>query len=205
MGDFNTILSSEDRVQGNAVQEIKVRVFKNFIMDVGLDELRTVGRKFTWTNNHVHSRIDRILINAEWIQKWPAMEGIIMNPGFSDHCPLSLVIDDTSQEGRRPFKFLNCLENHKEFDDIVKHFWRKRQRENAMLKVWNKLKMLKGDLKQLNNQKFNNIGHKIEVARNKLEDIQAQITTPGNDNEAILQEKTAKLELLNGWRWMSVY
>nr|XP_016494149.1 PREDICTED: uncharacterized protein LOC107813394 [Nicotiana tabacum] len=205
MGDFNTILSSEDRVQGNAVQEIEVRVFKNFIIDVGLDELRTVGRKFTWTNNHVHSRIDRILINAEWIQKWPAMEGIIMNPSFSDHCPLSLVIDDTSQEGRRPFKFLNCLENHKEFDDIVKHFWRKRQRENAMLKVWNKLKMLKGDLKQLNNQKFNKIGHKIEVARNKLEDIQAQMTTPGNDNEAILQEKTAKLELLNGWRWMSVY
>ncbi|XP_070026156.1 uncharacterized protein [Nicotiana sylvestris] len=54
----------------------------------------------------------------------------------------------------------------------------------AMLKVWNKLKMLKGDLKQLNNQEFSSSGHKIQVARNKLEGTQAQMTIPGNDNEA---------------------
>lgn len=64
MGDFNTILSSEDIVQGNAVQEIEVRDFKGFILDDGLAELKIVGRKFIWTNNHVHSRIDRIQANA---------------------------------------------------------------------------------------------------------------------------------------------
>nr|XP_009609757.1 uncharacterized protein LOC104103545 [Nicotiana tomentosiformis] len=160
MGDFNIILSSEDRVQGNAVQEIE-----------------------------------------SGLKKWPTMEGINMYLGFSDHCPLSLVIDDTSQEGRRPFNFLNSLENHKDFDDIVKHCWRKRQRGTAMLKVWSKLKMLKGDLKQLNNQEFSSIGHKIQVARNKLEGIQAHMTILGNDNETILQEKAAKLELA---KWLEV-
>ncbi|XP_070032225.1 uncharacterized protein [Nicotiana tomentosiformis] len=122
IGDFNTILSSEDRVQGNSVQEIEVRDFKNFILGTWLDELKTVGRKFTWTNNHIHSRIDRILVNAEWIQKWPAMEGIIMNHGFSDHYPLSVANDGTNQEGRRPLKFLNCLESHQDFGEIVKQF-----------------------------------------------------------------------------------
>ncbi|XP_075098930.1 uncharacterized protein LOC142175827 [Nicotiana tabacum] len=147
MGDFNTILSSEDIVQGNAVQEIEVRDFKGFILDAGLAELRIVGRKFIWTNNHVHNRIDRILVNAEWIQKWPAMEGLIVNPGFSDHCPLSITFDDNNQAGRRPFKFLNGLAQHKDFDDTAKQCWVKGKQGNAMLKVRNKLKMLKGDLK----------------------------------------------------------
>ncbi|XP_075080165.1 uncharacterized protein LOC142165528 [Nicotiana tabacum] len=154
MWDFNTIMSIEDRVQGNPVQEIE-----------------NSEEKFKWTNNHVHSRIDRILVNGEWIQKWLAMEGIIMNPGFLDHCPLKITIDDTKQEGRRPFKFFNYLASHQNFDEIVKQCWRK------------------------------SIGHKIQVARSKLKGIQAQMTLPRNENEAILQEKVAKFELA---KWLEV-
>ncbi|XP_075086415.1 uncharacterized protein LOC142169104 [Nicotiana tabacum] len=133
MGDFNTILTSEDRINGNHVQEIEIRDFKNFLIDAGLDELKTVGRKYTWSNNHVHSRIDRILANAEWIQQWPHMEGIIMNSGFSDHCPLSVGFDITNQAGMRPFKFLNCLASLSEFDATVKQIWRSNKRGPAML------------------------------------------------------------------------
>lgn len=69
MGDFNTILYSEDRIQGNPVQEIEVWDFKNFLLDTGLEELKTVCRKYTWTNNHIYSKITRILVNSEWMQK----------------------------------------------------------------------------------------------------------------------------------------
>ncbi|XP_070054708.1 uncharacterized protein [Nicotiana tomentosiformis] len=55
--------------------------------------------------------------------------------------------------------------------------------------------MLKETLKQLNNQEFNSIGHKIQLSRNKLEGIQAQMPLSGNNTEAILQENAAKLEL----------
>ncbi|XP_019246294.1 PREDICTED: uncharacterized protein LOC109225941 [Nicotiana attenuata] len=114
---------------------------------------------------------------------------------------IPLSFENNQQEGRRHFKFFNYLASHQDFDDIVKQCWRKRYRGTAMLHVWNKLKKLKGDLKQLNSQDFNNIWHKIEVARNKLEGIQAQLTLPGNDNEAILQEKAAKFELA---KWLEV-
>ncbi|XP_019255064.1 PREDICTED: uncharacterized protein LOC109233643 [Nicotiana attenuata] len=93
MGDYNTILTSEDRAQGTQVQEFEVKDFKVFIWRNGLTELKRVGRKYTWTNNHVHSKIDRILVNAARIQKWPVMEGRALQPGFSDHCPLSLPMD----------------------------------------------------------------------------------------------------------------
>lgn len=78
MGDFNTILASEDRINDNPIQDIKVKDFKSFLINTGLDELKTAGKQYTWSNNYVHNRIDRILKNAEWIQKWPYMEGVIM-------------------------------------------------------------------------------------------------------------------------------
>ncbi|XP_016497543.1 uncharacterized protein LOC107816354 [Nicotiana tabacum] len=77
----------------------------------------------------------------------------------------------------------------------------KRQKGNAILKVWNKLKMLKGDLKQLNSQEFSNIEHKIQAAKTKLEGIQAQMLGSGTGNETIAQEKAAKLELA---KWLEV-
>ncbi|XP_019257868.1 PREDICTED: uncharacterized protein LOC109236105 [Nicotiana attenuata] len=67
MEDFNTILTSEDRFNGSPVQKMETREFKQFLVDAKVDELKTVGRQYTWTNNHVYSRIDRILINAKWM------------------------------------------------------------------------------------------------------------------------------------------
>ncbi|XP_070007794.1 uncharacterized protein [Nicotiana sylvestris] len=140
MGDFNSIMSIEDRVQRNPVQDVEERDFKNFVEEAGLSEMRTIGRYYTWTNNTVHNRIDRILVNAEWIQKWPQMEGIIKQPEFSDHCPLMITMAEYIVQGKRPFKFFNCLANHQKFEEIVRHCWRREHRGNKMQKVWYKLK-----------------------------------------------------------------
>ncbi|XP_019253580.1 PREDICTED: uncharacterized protein LOC109232306 [Nicotiana attenuata] len=201
MGDFNSILSIEDRVMGNPVQEGEMTDFKNFIADVGLAELKTIGRNYTWTNNHVHSRIDRILANAEWMQKWPNMEGTILQPGFSDHCPLIVTVAEPTGRGRRPFKFFNCLAGHHRFDDIVKEVWMKENKGKSMLKVWHKLKQLKKELKLLNNEEYNSVGPKIQVARNKLMNIQMGMASPETDEEMIALEKETKTELA---KWLEV-
>nr|XP_016498778.1 PREDICTED: uncharacterized protein LOC107817461 [Nicotiana tabacum] len=67
MGDFNTILRPEDRVNGNVVTDAEARDFNDFIVDTGMGELKTVGRNFTWTNSHIFSRIDWAIGNAEWM------------------------------------------------------------------------------------------------------------------------------------------
>ncbi|XP_019230433.1 PREDICTED: uncharacterized protein LOC109211357 [Nicotiana attenuata] len=200
-GDYNTILTSKDRIHGNPVQEFEVKEFKDFIWEVGLTELRTVGRKYTWTNNHVHNKIDRILVNVEWIQKWPTMEGTVLKPGFSDHCPLSITIEADQQKGTRPFKFFNCLTQHKEFEDTMNKSWTKRSEGTAMYKVWKKLKMLKIKLKQLNSQDFNSTGQRIQTTKVKLEGIQDQMFGPGIDIDIVAQEKEAKMELA---KWLEI-
>ncbi|XP_070010498.1 uncharacterized protein [Nicotiana sylvestris] len=201
MGDYNTILTNEDRVQGTLVHEFKVKDFKEFIWRNGITELKTVGRKYTWTNNHVHNKIDRILVNAAWIKIWPVMEGRVLQPGFFDHCPLSITMDYEQQSGERPFKFFNCMAQHKEFEDTVYEYWRKRGGGTIMNKVWIKLKILKNKLKQINRQEFSNTGQRIQATRIYLEGIQEQMDGSGNSIESITQEKEAKTELA---KWIGI-
>nr|XP_009780614.1 PREDICTED: uncharacterized protein LOC104229646 [Nicotiana sylvestris] len=129
------------------------------------------------------------------------MEGTIMQPGFSDHCPLMVTIAEPTGMGTRPFKFFNCLATHHKFNDIVSKGWMKRIRGNPMLKVWYKLKHLKKDLKQLNNKEYSNVGQKIQAASNKLMNIQMGMASPENDDEVIALEKETKVELE---KWLEV-
>ncbi|XP_015166936.1 uncharacterized protein [Solanum tuberosum] len=43
MGDYNAVLQAEDRLQGTKVQDIEVKDFNDFIIDTGLQEMKTVG------------------------------------------------------------------------------------------------------------------------------------------------------------------
>ncbi|XP_019223582.1 PREDICTED: uncharacterized protein LOC109205329 [Nicotiana attenuata] len=200
-GYFNGIMSIEDRIQGNPVQEVEVRDFKKFVGDAGLTEIRTIGRHYTWTNNNVHNRIDRILVNAEWIQKWPQMEGIIMQPKFSDHCPLKITMSENIVQDKRPFKFFNCLANHQKFEEIVSHYGRRKHSGNKMQNVWYKLKAMKGELKKLNTQEYCSVGNKIQETKNKLMKLQQDMKSLEDDSAVIDEEKKTKMELA---KWMEV-
>lgn len=62
-------------------------------------ELRAVGRKFTWSNGKIYSRIDRALVNAEWLLAITQTEVVVMNPGCSDHTPLSIYFENVGKMG----------------------------------------------------------------------------------------------------------
>lgn len=66
-GDFNAILTLDDRLIGNPVQESETRDFNECITQYNLVELPTVEKDYTWTNGHVFSRIDKVLVNADWV------------------------------------------------------------------------------------------------------------------------------------------
>lgn len=55
MGDFNTLMDEEDRISGAPVHESN---FRGFMNNIGIAEIKTIGRRYTWTNNHIHSKID---------------------------------------------------------------------------------------------------------------------------------------------------
>lgn len=94
--------------------------------------LKHIGRDYTWTNVHTYSRIDWRIVNTNWMLSMPSTEVQIMDPGCSDHSPLSISFSPLEEVRPRPFKFLNHLLKHAQFQDIVKHTWQ----ENIRRLLW---------------------------------------------------------------------
>ncbi|KAK4729835.1 hypothetical protein R3W88_022823 [Solanum pinnatisectum] len=118
MGDFNSILTLEDRPVGSQVQDIERRDFRECLMDCNLAELHIEGRKYTWTNGHVYSRIDKAIDNTLWMDIMPT-QVMAMKLLFSDHSPLGLIVEDQRDTQKRPFRFYNCLGKHQKFKEGV--------------------------------------------------------------------------------------
>ncbi|KAJ8424331.1 hypothetical protein Cgig2_003526 [Carnegiea gigantea] len=66
LGDFNTILSKEDRYGGNHVEDHDIQELTNFMANCEVLEMPSLGAFFTWTNKTIWSKIDRVFINIVW-------------------------------------------------------------------------------------------------------------------------------------------
>ena len=66
LGDFNSVLSAIERVNGANVSTYEVRDFQDCCMSTGLSDLQLMGCYFTWTNNTVWSKLGRVLVNSLW-------------------------------------------------------------------------------------------------------------------------------------------
>ncbi|WMV29408.1 hypothetical protein MTR67_022793 [Solanum verrucosum] len=178
MGDYNAIRKGDDRFNGNQVTDSETRDFNNFLLDNSLTEMKTVGRQYTWINNHTHSKIDRIIVNAEWVQQWPHIKGVILEPHFSDHCPLSVKMEEHDGKGPKPFRFYNYMAEHKFFITEVEESWNRRSAAKTMYEVWLKLKQMKVVMKNMAKKEFGNIEEKIIAARVALRNYQNTHSDP---------------------------
>ncbi|KAF3635180.1 hypothetical protein FXO38_24744 [Capsicum annuum] len=123
MGDFNAILHDDDRINGSVVQESEVIDFKDCLLRLGLCEMKTIRREYTWTNGHVYSRIDKALANSAWMTSMNQLEVEIQNPRCSDHSPLVIEFAETNIRQPRPFKLMNHLAQHQNFQQSVQRGW----------------------------------------------------------------------------------
>ncbi|XP_060210733.1 uncharacterized protein LOC132637696 [Lycium barbarum] len=195
MGDFNAIMHIDDRLLGSAVQANEISDFANYMQEANIMELKAIGRAFTWTNNHVFSRIDRGLVNSSWIQTWSNLEVVVMEPEFSDHSPLCVTIGDRQTRVAKPFKFFNCMASHPDFQTIVQQEWYRGWHASTLPMVWRKLGRLKTELKKLNSTEFQGVADRITDLRNKLKVIQSQMGKVSDYHVLHDEEKTVRLEL----------
>ncbi|KAH0711987.1 hypothetical protein KY289_007946 [Solanum tuberosum] len=101
MGDFNSVLAQDDIIVGSQIG----------------------GRNYTWTNGHVYSRIDKAIVNAELVNRMDTQQVIAMEPLFSDHSPLGLILEEQRNTRKRPFRFYNRIGKHPDFRERVKASW----------------------------------------------------------------------------------
>ncbi|KAF3613977.1 hypothetical protein T459_11523 [Capsicum annuum] len=174
-------------IKGSPVTDNEIKDFAQFLGDHKLTELWSVGRRYTWTNGHVFSKLDRAIVNAEWVQRFPNVEAIVMDPRCSDHSPIGIEVDSSKPPGKMAFKFFNVLAEHPSFPEIIRQALLKPVTGVTMRKVWEKVKLAKQELKGLNNREFTGMDRKIQEAREKLEEIQVDMRC--NMSPELFEEK----------------
>lgn len=126
VGDFNNVLKNGDRIGGTDVHLAEYIDMELMMRNTNLFEHDTIGPIFTWSNrqtsNPICSRIDKALVNTDWISTFPNSEIEVLNPHISDHSPLRINMDckQPTRRIKHQFKFLNCVVDHLEFLSILK-------------------------------------------------------------------------------------
>ncbi|XP_075079358.1 uncharacterized protein LOC142164747 [Nicotiana tabacum] len=154
-----------------------------------------MGRKYTWTNNHVYSKIDRAIVNGEWMTTMPTLQVRVMEPYFSDHSPLSIQFGRRTDNGGKPFRFLNCLADDGRFISLIKQCWCKEENLSSMGSIWAKLKEVKKALKTLNTQHYMGVDKKLKYLRDQLKEVQEKMDTNLRQHELIEEEKKLKNQI----------
>ena len=76
IGDFNQILSHEDKFSFNNGNIVGAKLFQQTLFDLELCELEAKGQRFTWMNKRedkafVMERLDKAFASIEWINSYP--------------------------------------------------------------------------------------------------------------------------------------
>ncbi|XP_028216529.1 uncharacterized protein LOC114398545 [Glycine soja] len=181
LGDFNSIRHQDERV--SSAQSVgvdpSISEFNSWILDMALEDVRSVGRRFTWCrpNGSAMSRLDRFLLSDDWLVHWPDSTQFVLDRDYSDHCPILLKLKNIDW-GPKPFKVMDWWLKDKGFQQLVQQQWGNYHPPGWGGYVLNhKIKLLKQCLKQwslsngeANARKVNNIKNELNALENGLND-----------------------------------
>jgi exonuclease III len=129
VGDFNDILSSEEKWGGNRPSASRMAEFHACINSCSLIDLGFSGPKYTWTNSQdvsslIMQRLDRALANPEWRFLFPEANVTHLPRTHSDHCPILLTLHHNPISSlSRPFRFESIWLSHPDFPSVVTQAW----------------------------------------------------------------------------------
>ncbi|OVA12305.1 Endonuclease/exonuclease/phosphatase [Macleaya cordata] len=133
MGDFNSILDSQEKVGGTAIRPYHFADFHNCVSQAHIFDLAYTGCFFTWSNNQlsdgrISKTLDRAMVNAEWLQYFQDSTADFLPPGLSDHSPIITSIFFNREKHPRPFRFYNSWVSELGFMEVVISTWSERVR-----------------------------------------------------------------------------
>ncbi|XP_062118601.1 uncharacterized protein LOC133832247 [Humulus lupulus] len=123
-GDLNSAFDFDDRLVGCAITVMEMADAQRW-RSLGLvDELRTSGSHFTWTNKQaaearIYSKLDRIFKNEAWTDLFPHFEDYVNWDVLSNHCFCIIKSITALNSGIKPFRFFNMWADHDGFREIV--------------------------------------------------------------------------------------
>lgn len=202
LGDFNQALNPEDSSSGSSRISGGMEEFRTCLLSAHLFDLSYRGNHFTWWNkqelNPIAKKLDRVLVNDNWLQRFPLSYGEFLDPEFFDHCSSCAHFGMQIQRKKRPFRFSNFLLDNRKFLPIVSEAWTNFHISGTrMFVVSKKLKMLKGPIRTLHRNNYSGIEKRVADAALALSKRQ-------EDFLAAPSPALAELEKIAHKQWMEL-
>ena len=192
IGDFNSVLSPDEKSNGTDVTPYEVKDFLECSLASGLSDIRSIGCFFTWSNNTVWSKIDRAMVNNLWLQAGFFGLANFLNAGcLSDHSPCIVSLLQEQKRSSKPFRFYNMWAMHDDFPKLVATNWSTPVEGFKQFVLAKRLQSLKGQLKLLNEKHYSHISSRAAKANSDLKD--AQLELHDHPRDVHIQNKVAKL------------
>jgi hypothetical protein len=102
--------------------------FVDCLNNLEVIDLKFSGCFFTWNNKSegsgfIAQKLDRVLVNEEWISKFGGTKVDFPSAGVSDHSPAIITVDTLVSFGPKPFKFCNFWLTHKDYFEWLSSCW----------------------------------------------------------------------------------
>ncbi|XP_074315004.1 uncharacterized protein LOC141651181 [Silene latifolia] len=199
-GDFNA-MSIDERIGGAKVTRADIVPLAEVIHDCQLFDLKAIGAFFTWNNKHktgerVYSRVDRVLVNDDWINDYPDSVANFLPEGLFDHCPCLINFESQTLQKPKPFKYYKMCALAKDFDSIVSRCWETDVQGTLMYRVVTNLKVFKGEFKKLNKEQFSDIENLTNVTETALKEFQMKLAQDPLNSELCHSERVYAAELM---------
>ncbi|KHN44495.1 Mediator of RNA polymerase II transcription subunit 13 like [Glycine soja] len=162
---------------------------------MALEEVRSIGRKFTWfrPNGSAMSRLDRFLLSDEWFLQWPDSTQFVLDRDFSDHCPI-LLKSKNIDWGPKPFKVMDWWLKDKGFQQLVEQKWGNYHPPGWGGFVLNhKIKHLKQSIKSwsLTNREAN--ARTVQNIKKELNDLETGLIDRAPSQEELILKKSLQV------------
>ncbi|GKD41659.1 RNA-directed DNA polymerase, eukaryota, reverse transcriptase zinc-binding domain protein [Tanacetum coccineum] len=126
MGDFNVTMNAAGHSSGSLGKTVDMVEFNDAINIFEVEYICSSGFHFTWTKSLKNpqcktlKKLDRIMINDEFLQRFHDAHGGFLPYMVSDHSPTMLHIKNGFPKKKSSFRFSNFVVDKAEFSDLVK-------------------------------------------------------------------------------------
>ncbi|XP_075110438.1 uncharacterized protein LOC142181316 [Nicotiana tabacum] len=172
IGDFNSVLSVNDRINGQHIHQAELVDFQVCIRDIGVGQLNRKGCQWSWCNkrdaiDRIYNNIDWVFGNTSWLTKYSSLEVVYELPGIFDHSPIVINTEVVKNHLQKLFRLYNILLYQREFKESGNKVWNQRIKGYTIYSVWITLQRLQNRTRQMNKE-MNSLEKKLVNLRMEL-------------------------------------
>ncbi|KAH0661787.1 hypothetical protein KY284_026718 [Solanum tuberosum] len=197
-GDFNVILSPEEKIGGLPVYPSEVEDFAFCTNSCELVDIRLNGSPFTWWNGRaddecIFKRLDKIFVNNLFLGEMGNVKLDILARSGSDHAPMLLTCGGQVPHLYKPFRFLKFWTEKEEFKEVVQQNWVADGTSDVFVNLKLKMKRTRQALRKWSRECYGDIFQQL-IIREDIVRVKEQLfeQTPSTVNREVLSRAQAE-------------